>query len=171
MLGFCKCPDRFIESIGCEGVGAMGPGTLGERFVEAKSRLSAQPQVNFEWSEPYVMAYNSASAGATGLAAMFSMEHCPAGSKASSARASGACKVSFPEVCRFRRPAAECILRHCGFHMFGGLLKVRTRPGHDETELKMMNSAAVMESLAGGGVGPSPDFRRLSCRYCSQRRS
>jgi len=31
--------------------------------------------------------------------------------------------------------------------------KVRTRPGHDETELKMMNSAAVMESLAGGGVG------------------
>lgn len=81
-------------------------------FIEIEGREGVG--VNFDWSEPYVMAYNSASAG-------------------------------------IQRQDKWCMQGELSRSM--PIPKVRTRPGHDETELKMMHSAAVMESLAGGGVG------------------
>ncbi|CAE7429974.1 unnamed protein product, partial [Symbiodinium sp. CCMP2456] len=92
-------------------------------FIEIEG--SEGVAVNFDWSEPYVMAYNSASAG-------------------------------------IQRQDKWCM--HGELSRSMPIAKVRTRPGHDETELKMMNSAAVMESLAGGGVGVATKILSLGER-------
>ncbi|CAE7213880.1 unnamed protein product [Symbiodinium natans] len=71
-------------------------------------------EVSYDLREPYVMAYNSASAGIQRQEKW-------------SSHGELARSVKFP--------------------------KVRVRHGHDETELKMANSAEILDNLAGGGAG------------------